>query len=556
MQGKDRTLDEFLGKSPILQQEKEEIIKRMLDLADFDEEDWTFRVADTKEFTHLIFHEYPARMIPQVARKLIKLYYPSHETSQDKKPLLDPFGGSGTVCVEALLRDIDSIAFDLNPLAHLVEKVKTTIVDPAVVRKCFKSIMHLVETSKGARFSECIPAVSQIDFWYNDTTIVELSAIKHAILQALPMDNQGNDTLMAARDFFFICLGKTARDCSYQRKGENKTYRMEKEKMVEFDKKVSAVRCFKDVVSEYLKAVESLHEFYSTRHFTARTTAILGNSMILDNIADNSIDLIVTSPPYGDSHTTVAYGQFSRFPLEWVLDDTSRVKAIDDALLGGIENEETFPDSSLLLDTCKKILAAQELQQQSLIKGFLDAIEQSTLQDVIDAMNEATAFIEQHVASLHDVADFASFMRLKEAYYSHLDGARSIAAKGNKWLDGRSLGKAGRFKVYDDRLGYVISFFSDFTVVLSRLYQVLDFDRKCCLVVGNRTVKGVKIPTDEIMIELGTNLGFEYKITYFRDIPNKRMPLSNSPSNVVGEKSPTMARESIIVLNKPGNSEN
>jgi hypothetical protein len=528
----------------------------MLDLDDFSEDEWTFKVADTKEFTHFIFHEYPARMIPQVARKLIMLYYPSHESPSDKKPLLDPFGGSGTVCVEAMLRDIESIAFDLNPLAHLVEKVKTTLVDPAVLRRHFKSIMQLVEASKGTRFSECIPAVPQIDFWYNETTIVELSVIKHAILQILHSNEQADDDITAARDFFLICLGKAARDCSYQRKGENKTYRMEKEKMVEFDKKVSAVRCFKDVVAEYLTAVASLHKFYRARHFTARTTAILGNSMILENIPDNSIDLIVTSPPYGDSQTTVAYGQFSRFPLEWVLDDTTRVKAIDDDLLGGIENEAVFPASSLLLDTCKKILAAQALQQVKLIKGFIETIKQSALEDVIEVMQETVTLIESNVDELESVADPVSFARAKDAYFQGLEKVKSLAGKGNKWLDGRSLGKTGRFKIYDDRLGYVISFFADFAVVLSRLYQALDFDRKCCLVVGNRTVKNIRIPTDEIMIELGKNLGFEHVTTFYRDIPNKRMPLSNSPSNVRGETSPTMARESIIVLNKPSNSTN
>ena len=28
--------------------------------------------------------------------------------------------------------------------------------------------------------------------------------------------------------------------------------------------------------------------------------------------------LVITSPPYGDSQTTVAYGQFSRLSSEWI----------------------------------------------------------------------------------------------------------------------------------------------------------------------------------------------------------------------------------------------
>ncbi len=36
------------------------------------------------------------------------------------------------------------------------------------------------------------------------------------------------------------------------------------------------------------------------------------------SINDNTVDIVVTSPPYGDSRTTVAYGQFSRLSLQWL----------------------------------------------------------------------------------------------------------------------------------------------------------------------------------------------------------------------------------------------
>lgn len=46
-----------------------------------------------------------------------------------------------------------------------------------------------------------------------------------------------------------------------------------------------------------------------------------------------SVDIIVTSPPYGDSGTTVAYGQFSRLANEW-LNEKDAVK-LDRNLMGG-----------------------------------------------------------------------------------------------------------------------------------------------------------------------------------------------------------------------------
>ncbi|MBN2153869.1 MAG: hypothetical protein JW839_20595 [Candidatus Lokiarchaeota archaeon] len=551
MPAKDTTLDAFLGVPRDTRADKGADTRRMLDLVGFSDDEWTFKVADTKEFTHLIFHEYPARMIPQVARKLINLYYPRHGDPREKKPMLDPFGGSGTSCVEAMLRNIDSIAFDLNPLAHLVQKVKTTPIDPAALHRRLESILHVVSAEKGKRFNESIPPVAQIDFWFGERVISDLSVIKHAI--SLSFSEPAGDPAVAVqlRNFFLVCLGKTARDCSYQRKGENKTYRMEREKLADFDSKVDPIGRFKQVARDYIAAMGTYYSHVKQNKFAASCKAILGNSMVMEGIPDGSIDLVVTSPPYGDSHTTVAYGQFSRFPLEWILPDTARVKEIDSQLLGGVHNDAEFPESTLLLETCKRIMVEQARQQSALISAHVQAIGPSDLADEKAVMSLLQAFIDGSIPVISSAADFPGFAQARKEYYSRLSGARVAGSKGNKWLDSRSFGKAGRFKVYDDRLGFVLSFFADFSRVLARLFQVLDGDRKCCLVVGNRTVKNVQIPTDRIMIELGEGLGFEHVVTYYRDIPNKRMPLSNSPSNVPGEVSPTMAKEAIVVLNKP-----
>ena len=52
-----------------------------------------------------------------------------------------------------------------------------------------------------------------------------------------------------------------------------------------------------------------------------------------------------------------------------------------------------------------------------------------------------------------------------------------------------------------------------------------------CYVVGNRTVKGVTLPTDEFVAHAFESLGFQHREAIARNIPNKRMPSGNSPSN-------------------------
>ena len=85
---------------------------------------WSFRTADTKQFTHC-YHAYPAMMIPQVARTLIEKFSPKGGC----KLLFDPYMGSGTSLVEASLKGINSIGTDLNPLARLISTAKTSHFD-------------------------------------------------------------------------------------------------------------------------------------------------------------------------------------------------------------------------------------------------------------------------------------------------------------------------------------------------------------------------------------------------------------------------------------------
>ena len=71
-----------------------------------------------------------------------------------------------------------------------------------------------------------------------------------------------------------------------------------------------------------------------------------------------------------------------------------------------------------------------------------------------------------------------------------------------------------------------------------------------CYVVGNRRVKSVDLPTDAFIRDRFALLGFQHVQTAVRSIPNKRMPSSNSPTNVAGAVDRTMTREYIVVMRR------
>ena len=81
-------------------------------------------------------------MIPQIARRLMEEY------GEESKMNLDPFCGSGTVLVESMLHNVNSYGVDINPLAILLSKVKTTTINPHVLEKEFIKICDRIREAR------------------------------------------------------------------------------------------------------------------------------------------------------------------------------------------------------------------------------------------------------------------------------------------------------------------------------------------------------------------------------------------------------------------------
>ncbi len=96
----------------------------------------------------------------------------------------------------------------------------------------------------------------------------------------------------------------------------------------------------------------------------------------------------------------------------------------------------------------------------------------------------------------------------------------------------------------------VLSFYLGLNKCLQQTYKILKANKYFCLVIGNRLVKQVRIPTDFIIAELSEKIGFVCEDIIIRNIPNKRMPIKTSPTNVAGELEKTMTKESIVILRK------
>jgi DNA modification methylase len=70
-------------------------------------------------------HPYPAKFIGDIPRAFIE-----HLPIPTGTRVLDPFCGSGTTLVEAQRAGLSTVGIDLNPIACLLARVKTTPLPP------------------------------------------------------------------------------------------------------------------------------------------------------------------------------------------------------------------------------------------------------------------------------------------------------------------------------------------------------------------------------------------------------------------------------------------
>ncbi len=403
---------------------------------------WDFRTANTKTCTHC-YHSYPAMMIPQIAERLIVEY------GKNAKTLFDPYCGTGTSIVEANLKNINAIGTDLNPLARLIAKTKTTKIDLQILDLYLKEFNDF-SFSLNFGFSKpniVIPNFNNIDFWFSKNIQEELAIVKQFI------DNIKDKSV---KKFFYVAFSETVRESSFTRNSEFKLYRMSEKQRNFFNPDVFAI-----FISKLIRNRKGLIDYLGkTKNINAQAQIFDFNTVeTIQNVPEKSIDIIVTSPPYGDSRTTVTYGQFSCMANQWLgIENASK---IDNKLMGGKTYSIHKIGINIVDETIEKIIEQDEKRAREVYSFYKD-------------------------------------------YYKSIDNVSTTLKNG----------------------GYA------------------------CYVVGNRRVKGITLPTDKITRAFFDANGFEYENTFIRNIPNKRMPSKNSPTNEVGKTATTMNNEYIVVMRK------
>ncbi|MEP0861682.1 MAG: modification methylase [Ignavibacterium sp.] len=307
-------------------------------------------------------HKYPATMIPQIGIELFK------ELDIKSGKLLDPYCGSGSSFTVGLDRGITEMyGFDINPLAVLISRTKFTEVDiekVKIIRQRLRNrVYEFVKIEDNLKNIE-IPKIYNIDFWFSKVVQQNLSVLKYFI-DKIQVD---------IRRLFLVPLSETIRECSYTRNHEFKLYRMRPEELLKFNP---------DVFGVYFDKLNKVIDIYEKYYLPRIKGAKIEISYSKFPQKENEFDVVLTSPPYGDSFTTVAYGQFSMFSNQWL--GIKYARQIDNLLMGGKPVKAIYPNS-IITDYIYEI-SKQSMRRALEVSSFYFDLDKS-IKDVANSVKK------------------------------------------------------------------------------------------------------------------------------------------------------------------------
>jgi len=273
------------------------------------------------------FHSFPAKFPPQLPAKFIS------NLTAPGEVVLDPMMGSGTTVLEAYLAGRKAIGFDIDPLALKISKVKTTPLKKNEIKKVGRTI---IETSRQLLrqnqlslddyFRKNFDAKTRefIEYWFSPIARIELLALSTAIKKLSDAETRTFFELI----FSSIIITKSggvslALDLAHTRPHKARAAYGPNGQLLYGDdflrenrrRSQYLIKKYRSPLEEFEKKFDQnfsgLLDFNSSR---IQPNIQYGNAenLPLDN---DSVDLIVTSPPYASN--AIDYMRAHKFSLVW-----------------------------------------------------------------------------------------------------------------------------------------------------------------------------------------------------------------------------------------------
>lgn len=302
-------------------------------------EAWQKLGANSRPNVHGLLR-YPAMMVPTMQSNILDCIL---KHAPENSYIFDPFVGSGTILTEATLRSLDFVGVDINPLAILVCQVKAIIDQGVELSEVASEVINKFELGQNTDIDVEFPRREK---WFLNENAIVLSKLRRAI-QSVESQN--------IRKVLWVVFAETIRQCSNSR---TSTYKLHIRKPENYILPEQIIKMFKKHLEDVLVQIKDYHLKKSN---SKRNTDI---NLIMSDIRSAELphnlrhQILITSPPYGDNHTTIPYGQFSFLSLQWIpIEDlpvgTSKLaflnsNSIDRESLGGSLKDITHKEEQLI----------------------------------------------------------------------------------------------------------------------------------------------------------------------------------------------------------------
>jgi len=283
--------------------------------------------------THMV-HSYPAKLLFHIPYFLLN----NDLLSRPGDTVLDPFCGTGTVLLESMLAERRGIGLDVNPLAVLVARVKTRVIEG---RKLEAGVERLLKRIPDAPRRE-LPQVINMAYWYYPHVARQLAQLREAV---------DSTRCPLLRDFFAVCLSACARKTSLADPRVYVPVRLRDDQYPEGHpmrertlrhlrrlKRVNVHKAFEGILSENSKRMASLDCLLPGRGDAAtyccdvRGPGSISGCLRDAGVHSGKVGMVITSPPYPGAQK---YMRATSLNLGWLgMCQDGELRRLDERTIG------------------------------------------------------------------------------------------------------------------------------------------------------------------------------------------------------------------------------
>ena len=251
-----------------------------------------------RDLTHAI-HKYPAKFIPDIPNWFIRKYTQVGDT------VLDPFMGSGTTNLEALLMGRNSIGVDVDAFSRFIARTKNSPISDVELIEPFNELSQKIRSEYSPDREYPSPDFPYKDNWFKAYISNELGFIKSTIACL--------DCSQQVRSLFLLSMSAIVKEVSEANHNCLRTCirRNNRKDVLEG----AALSKFLKKLEFNVSAVRQLNEALASCDRVGEVQILNADAKCLRGVPDNSVSLAVTSPPYLNA---IDYPRTHQLEMYWL----------------------------------------------------------------------------------------------------------------------------------------------------------------------------------------------------------------------------------------------